>query len=533
VPHWRLQGRPATGTAALKVARDPDILRGHLEDAAHVPGGHAEALVAPASEADVLEALRTFPSLLPIGAQSSLTGGATPAGGVLLSTSRLNQIVSIGVDTVRVQAGVSLAALDAALAAHRRYYPPAPTFTGAYVGGTVATNAAGAATFKYGATRRWVKALTVVLPTGDVVDVERGTTCAHPDGYFELALRAGLLRIPVPRYTMPEVCKLSAGYFAAPGMDLIDLFIGSEGTLGVVTEVTLAVKPDRPAQCLALAAFGSDSAALAFVARLRSVAADTWRTQEPGGLDVSAIEHVDARCLQIAHEDGLDRTAGVAFPANATVALLITIELPPNVWAEGAPVGNVKSVEAGVDASLARFERLLTQYGALDDIVMAMPGDHARAARLLALREAVPAAVNARIGRAAQLTDPRIQKTAADMIVPFNRFEEFLSYCGAEFSHRGLDVAVWGHVSDANVHPNVLPRSYADVQAGREAILACGAEAIRLGGAPLAEHGVGRSELKQALLRMMYGEAGINDMRAVKHALDPQSTLAPGVLFAR
>jgi D-lactate dehydrogenase (cytochrome) len=290
------------------------------------------------------------------------------------------------------------------------------------------------------------------------------------------------------------------------------------------------VKPDRPAQCLALVAFDSDSAALAFLAHLRSVAAGTWRTQEPGGLDVSAIEHVDARCLQIAHEDGLDRAAGLAFPAKATVALLVTIELPPKTWGD---VAAVESDEAGVDAPLARFEQLLTQYGALDEVVIAMPGDHARAARLLAFREAVPAAVNARIGRAAQLVDPRIQKTAADMIVPFDRFDQFLAYCGAEFSRRGLDVAVWGHVSDANVHPNVLARSYADVEAGREAILACGAEAIRLGGAPLAEHGVGRSELKQALLRMMYGEAGLNDMRKVKQALDSRWNLAPGVLFAR
>ena len=90
---------------------------------------------------------------------------------------------------------------------------------------------------------------------------------------------------------------------------------------------------------------------------------------------------------------------------------------------------------------------------------------------------------------------------------------------------------MWGHLSDANLHPNVIPRSADDVRAGKEAILACGREVIRLGGCPLAEHGVGRNPVKQALLRLLHGPAGIERMRAVKRALDPENKLAPGVLF--
>ena len=94
-----------------------------------------------------------------------------------------------------------------------------------------------------------------------------------------------------------------------------------------------------------------------------------------------------------------------------------------------------------------------------------------------------------------------------------------------------LDAAVWGHISDGNVHPNVIPRSLADVESGKEAILAFGREVIRMGGSPLAEHGVGRNPIKQELLRMLYGDAGIDAMRAVKRALDSENKLAPGVLF--
>jgi D-lactate dehydrogenase (cytochrome) len=90
---------------------------------------------------------------------------------------------------------------------------------------------------------------------------------------------------------------------------------------------------------------------------------------------------------------------------------------------------------------------------------------------------------------------------------------------------------VWGHISDGNVHPNVIPRSMADVESGSEGILALGREAIRLGGSPLAEHGVGRNPVKQQLLRELYGVEGIEDMRRVKRAIDPEWKLSPGVLF--
>jgi len=90
---------------------------------------------------------------------------------------------------------------------------------------------------------------------------------------------------------------------------------------------------------------------------------------------------------------------------------------------------------------------------------------------------------------------------------------------------------VWGHISDGNLHPNVIPRSMADVESGKEAIRAFGREVLRLGGSPLAEHGVGRHPIKQELLREMYGESGIAAMRAIKRELDPEFKLARGVLF--
>ena len=182
---------------------------------------------------------------------------------------------------------------------------------------------------------------------------------------------------------------------------------------------------------------------------------------------------------------------------------------------------------------MTRFCRALDDIDALDRVEIAVPGDDGRAAQLLGLREAVPAAVNARVGRAKANVDSRITKTAADMIVPFERLEEILTIYDDGFRRRGLDAAVWGHISDGNLHPNVIPTSYRDVEAGKDAILEFGREAIRLGGSPLAEHGVGRHPVKQALLQDLYGSDGIDEMRAVKRTLDPDFKLAPGVIFSK
>src|SRR5215831_4642563 len=394
MPGWSIHTRAARGMARKDtLQRDPDVLAAFLEDAAHFPGGHAESLIVATSEADIAQAVTGSTPVLAIGAQSSLTGGATPMGETLITTSRLNHILEVSADTVRVEAGVALTDLDVALRNVGRYYPPVPTFMGAFVGGTVATNAAGAATFKYGTTRDWVRALTVVLPNGDVLPIERGAAVAD-HGAFELQLSDQSVTIPVPTYRMPRVPKVSAGYFAAPEMDLVDLFIGSEGTLGVITEVTLRVLAERPAHCLAFVPFDDAGRALAFVDSLRDAARETWRRSDPAGLDVAAIEHMDARCLAILREDGADRACGVEIPATAAIALLVTLELPQATTAAQVfdEIGSARDRLAPA-TPLIRFCRLLDDEGLLDRVEIAVPGDHTREQQLLALREGVPAGV--------------------------------------------------------------------------------------------------------------------------------------------
>lgn len=464
-----------------------------------MPGGHALGVVFPRTVEEVSALVASASRILPVGAQSSLTGGATPRGDVVLSTRALTALtIDRDVQRVRVGAGVPLADLQRALAPAGLYYPPVPTYDGAFVGGTLSTNAAGPATFKYGSARRWVEALTVVLADGSVLRVERGQRRA-----------AELVRVPT--YTMPDLPKLSAGYYARPEMDLVDLFVGSEGTLGVIADATLRVIP-LPRRCSALVMCASDAQAVALTRGLREQAGLAGQGQGP--LDVAAVEYMDARALTLVPDEAFAR-ARVARPAPGTVLILIQIEVP-----------------ADDEGALTALGDVLTSCGVEADPVIAQAGDDRGMARMFELREAVPSSVNRHIAGVQANVDPGIHKTAGDMVVPFERLEESIALYRRVFEGRRLGYAIWGHVSDGNLHPNVVPQTLRDVEEGQDAILEMAQAVIAMGGAPLAEHGVGRSALKQQLLRLLYGERGIEEMRAVKRALDPGWKLSSGVLFA-
>ena len=508
----RIRARAAEAADAPRLDTDPAVVASFLSDAAHVPGGFSAGVAFPRTESEVAALVRGAAAVLPVGAQSSLTGGATPRGEVVMSTRALTSIAAPSGGAVRVGAGVPLSLLQRTLAGQGLFYPPVPTYDGAFIGGTISTNAAGAATFKYGSARRWVDAITVVLADGSVLDIVRGETLAAPEGWFELERTSGeVVRIPVPAYEMPHVPKLSAGYYARPGMDLIDLFIGSEGTLGVIVEATLKVIA-RPRRYLALSVCSGDGQAVAVTAALREEARRARAGDGP--LDVAAIEYMDARALRAVPDEAFVR-AGVARPPAGSVMLLLQVEVPLQD-----------------DAALERLQGVFERCGITDDPTLAAPGDERAAQKLFDLREAVPAGVNAIIAAEKKRSHPGIHKTAGDPVVPFARLQEAIAVYRQAFESRGLEYAIWGHVSDGNLHPNVIPRAMTDVDRGHEAILELSRAVIAMGGSPLAEHGVGRGELKQRLLRELYGDEGIEQMRRVKRALDPGWKLSPGVLFA-
>jgi len=285
---------------------------------------------------------------------------------------------------------------------------------------------------------------------------------------------------------------------------------------------------------LALVFCPSERLALDLVAELRAAALETWRSAARDGIDTCAIEYLDHRSLGLLRVAGDLEALSISIPPDTALALLVQLELPPGTTAGDAYDQVQGALQSGSpDSGLVRFCRLLQRFDLLETTELAAPGDARRHEQLLRFRESVPARVNESVGRAKRDVDSRVAKTAADMIVPFERFEEMLEVYRRGFTSRHLEFAIWGHISDGNVHPNVIPRTFDDVVRGKEAIMEFGAAVARLDGCPLAEHGVGRNPVKQALLRQLYGDEGIDEMRAVKRALDPAGKLAPGVIFPR
>src|SRR5690606_2982670 len=228
----------------MHVKTQPEELQDYLVDASNMPGGHAERLFLPETEEEVAAILREANAAgIPVtvsGARTGTVGGAIPFGGYVISMERLNRIKSIDRDAMRavVEPGVILGDLAKAVEAEGLFYPPDPTEWSCQVGGTVATNASGARSFKYGATRRYVERIRVALADGDVLEFRRGENRASSAGIATIQTPEDkIIGIRVPSYERPHVSKNVSGYFTEPEMDVIDLFIGSEGTLGVITEV--------------------------------------------------------------------------------------------------------------------------------------------------------------------------------------------------------------------------------------------------------------------------------------------------------
>ena len=267
----------------------PDEIQSFLADASHMHGGYAARVVFPENATEVVELLaEASASQTPVtvsGAGTGTVGGRVPFGGIVLATDRLNRIKSIvhenNSGTATAEAGVILNDLQRAVDAEKLFYPPDPTEGSCFFGGTIATNASGARTFKYGPTRNYVRRLKVALANGDMIDLRRGEVLASSDGLIEIPTSSGrIIEARLPSYQMPHTRKHASGYFNAPRMDALDLFIGSEGTLGVVIEAEVDLLPKPEGLLSGVVFFASESDLLSFVAeaRRRSLAN---RGQEP------------------------------------------------------------------------------------------------------------------------------------------------------------------------------------------------------------------------------------------------------------
>ncbi|MBV8817607.1 MAG: FAD-binding oxidoreductase [Acidobacteriaceae bacterium] len=295
-----------------------------VEDASGFTG-HADYIVSPATTDEVArllnEANRDRVPVTISGAGTGVTGGRVPQGGHLLSLDRFKKL-DIQTGCCRAGAGVPLSDLQSAAAQTRQFYAPDPTEWTASVGGSIATNASGSRSFRYGSTRRHVLALTTVFMDGSVRKLRRGDT----------------VDFDVPALPLPDVTKSTAGYLLRPGMDWIDLITGSEGTLAVVVEAELQLLP-APADLLSgVIFFQTDDAALDAV--------DSWRSI-PG---LRMLEYFDRNSLDFLRQKYSE------VPAGSGAALLIEDDAGDvDAWVDRLPDEN--SWFALSDQDRERFRR--------------------------------------------------------------------------------------------------------------------------------------------------------------------------------
>lgn len=444
----------------------------YLEDASGFRG-HADGVAVPRDEAEVQAILREASAAkTPVtiaGAGTGITGGRVPFGGIVLSLEKLRTI-EIGTGSAVVGPGVLLREIQAAASGSGQFYAPDPTEISASIGGTIATNASGSRSFRYGDTRRHVLGLRVVMIDGSVLDVRRGEPVP-----FEM-----------PSLPTPKTTKHTAGFPLRPGMDMADLFIGSEGTLGVITEATVRLLPLPEELLSGVIFFASDDDALSAV--------EAWVPID--GLRM--LEYVDAGSL------ALIRPAYPDIPRPARAALLIEQELRD-------------------ESEYEAWDERLSSVGALAEASWFAASDFDRE-RFRKFRHALPEAVNDLVRKRGVL------KMNTDFAVPFERNREMIAiYREALEREFPGQYVIFGHIGDAHVHVNILPSSGDESERAKDLITEFARQAAALGGTVSAEHGLGKR--KAHLLALQYTPDQIEAMRSVKRRLDPDWLLGRGTLF--
>jgi D-lactate dehydrogenase (cytochrome) len=363
-------------------------------------------------------------------------------------------------------------------------YPPDPTERGCFVGGNVATNASGARTFKYGPTRNYIRRLKVVLASGEVLDLRRGEVRAAHD-----RIRLGKsIEVQLPDYRMPATRKNASAYFVAPEMDAVDLFIGSEGTLGVICEVEVKLLPKPEGLLSGVVFFADEGNVLALVREVRA--------------------HVDARAVEFFDEESLKflREKYPTIPAEAVAAIFFEQE----------------TTATTEDAVLNQWLALLDQHHAIADSWFAT--NEQDQAKLREFRHQLPVLMNEWFAHYRQ------RKVSTDMAVPDDAFPGLFRLYKETLRSSDLRYTIFGHIGDNHVHVNILPRDEAEGAHARELYVEFLKYAASVGGTLSAEHGVGK--LKRDYLHLFYTDIQLREMATLKKALDPNGILGRGNILS-
>jgi FAD/FMN-containing dehydrogenase len=438
-------------------------------------------------------------ALVPRSAGTGMPGGNIGPGVAIDLMTHFRRIEPVDAErrTVRLQPGATLAEVNAAAAAHGLHFPPDPSSGArAAFGGLIANNSAGSHTVRYGATRRWIESVDVVLADGSRATATRGTLPDAPRLREILARVDALLaehRETIDR-DWPRVRKNSSGYALREYLesgDAVDLLVGSEGTLALVTAATARLDRIRPHRGLALLEFTDLAAAGAAVHRILE-------------LDPATCEMIDRTFIDLVRGSGEDP----GYPLREGLEAILFVEM------EGDSRGQVAD-------ELARVERAMT--GVADRVSLAV--DEEQQERFWHVRHAASPLIARMAGQRVSM------QFIEDGVVPVDRLADYIRLLRATLARHGLPAVIFGHAGDGNLHVNPL----VDVtrpgwREDAEAVVYEVAEGVAaLGGTMAGEHGDGR--LRAPLLRTIWGDEIADVFRAVKEIFDPAGMLNPGVIL--
>jgi D-lactate dehydrogenase (cytochrome) len=486
------------------IKTSPDEIQNYLSDASNLKG-NCEAVYFPETEADVSSILKEVNEkkikVTISGNGTGLTGARVPQGGIVISTEKMNHIIEINEKdkTATVEPGVILADFQKLVNEKKLMYPPDPTERNCFIGGTVATNASGEKTFKYGATRDYVLELNILLADGDLLKLKRGELFSDD---YSLKLKTESdheYTLQLPEYTMPST-KNTSGYFSQRNMDAIDLFIGSEGTLGVITRIKLKLVnlPEKILSCVIF--FNQEKDALSFINKARDMSYRTRREKLKDSLDALALEFFDKNTLNFLMKDYPN------IPKDTQAA----------VWFEQEV--NLQNEEMLLEA----WMKLISEFNADEESAWFAFSDSDNK-KIQEFRHAISWKISEYISQ------NNLKKLGTDVAVPDEKFEELYYYGKNEVEKENLPYVVYGHFGNSHIHLNMLPKSEDLYAKGKEIYKKICMKAVELGGTISAEHGIGK--LKTEYLVLMYGEENIRKMADVKKNLDPNMILGSGNIF--
>lgn len=489
------------------IKKDLDTIENYLTDASNLRG-NADEVIIPENEFELIETIRELYShSVPYtisGAGTGLVGGRVPFEGVIISMEKFNKILDINAEerTIRLQGGVVYADMDYALGEHKLFLPPNPTEKNAFVGANIACNSSGSRTFKYGTFRDFVHAIKVVLPDGEVVELTRNEETIINNTYLLITSSGKNYSFSIPKITYPSLKKNSAGYFLRSGMHRLDLFVGSEGTLGTILEAKLRLLP-LPEKVLGFIIFFENlEKSLDFVDEVRNRSYNSFQTGINSNNPISArlIEYFDRNSLSLL----LDEYPQI--PHNSHSAIWIEQEYS----------------EEEEDILINYWFEIISKYTTLaEDTWVAMSNnDHER---FRIFRHRIPQRVFELVARS------DYQKVGSDVSVPDSLFKNYYLKLVETLHQSEIQFFVWGHIGNSHIHANLIPTTEEQNHLANKVYDESVQKAIELGGTFSAEHGTGK--LKRKYLEMMYGAEVVSQMRQIKLLFDPKNLVGRGNLF--